>query len=230
MLRHSVLWTLRDTTTPALRLEMLKGLAFLGTECPSVRRGDYGDDLFGGSAALQAIPRTRRVPMWRREHEAPPSHFDMALHLDFDDWSGHENYSADLTHTAASRFNESVSWDEFTARVDWYYDGDPPTRRGHVKHVAMFVWDEGVADATKQQAVAAAAALSELACVDAVLVGHNVGKLTSDYDWILDVQLPDRLAAERLFAAPGYAQAMEVVASATRSEWTARVTHVMRGR
>ena len=46
---------------------------------------------------------------------APPSSFDAALHLDFDDWGRFEEYGADPVHTAASRFNESVSWDELTA-------------------------------------------------------------------------------------------------------------------
>jgi hypothetical protein len=227
MLRHSVLWTLRDESRPELRLEMLKGLAFLGTECPMVRHGDYGDDIFGGSRDLRVEPRT---PMWRRDGLGPESDFDAALHLDFDDWAGHEEYGADETHTAASRFNESVSWDELTARVDWYYDGPPPTRRGHVRHVAMFVWADGIDEAARQRGVDAVEALAELPEVEAVATGTNVGRLTSDYDWILDVQVPDRLAAQGLLSSGAYADAMETVASLTKFEWTARVTHVMRGR
>ena len=227
MLRHSVLWTLRDTATPQLRREMLAGLAFLGTECPMVRHGDYGEDLFGGSCGSRKPPRT---PMWRREGAGPESDFDVALHLDFDDWSGHEAYGADTTHTEASRFNESVAWDELTARVDWYYDGEPPTTRGHVRHVAMFVWAAGVADAGRVRAQNAVRALGGLPEVEAVAVGDNVGKLQSDYDWIMDVQLPDRLAADQLLGGSAYAEAMEAAAAATKFEWTARVTHVMRGR
>src|SRR5579872_1261883 len=78
VLRHSVLWMLRETTSPELRLEMLEGLAFLGTECPMVRHGDYGEDIFGGSRDLAASPRT---PMWRRDRLGPESDFDAALHL-----------------------------------------------------------------------------------------------------------------------------------------------------
>jgi hypothetical protein len=206
---------------------MLKGLAFLGTECPMVRHGDYGEDLFGGSRDLAAVPRT---PMWRRPASGPESDFDVALHLDFDDWSGHEAYSADTTHGAASTFNESVSWDELTARVDWYYEGDRPTRRGHVRHVAMFVWRDEIDDAARARALEAVNELGELAEVDAVATGANVGQLQSDYDWIMDIQLPDRIAAERLLAGSVYAKAIETVAAATKFEWTARVTHLMRGR
>src|SRR4051812_8206014 len=156
MLRHSVLWTLRDTTTPSLRLEMLEGLAFLGTECTSVRHGDYGEDVFGAPRAAASA----RTPMWRREGLGPPASFDAALHLDFDDWSRFEEYGADPVHEAASRFNESVSWDELTARVDWYYDGECPTRRGHVKHVAMFAWADDAGESEQQATLDAVRALA----------------------------------------------------------------------
>jgi hypothetical protein len=229
MLRHSVLWTLRDTTTTALRLEMLKGLAFLGTECPSVRHGDYGDDLFAGSRAPAAAPGAE-VPMWRREALGPPTSFDAALHLDFDDWPRFAEYGADSTHEAASRFNESVSWDELTARVDWYYDGEHPTVRGHVKHVAMFVWADDLGDRERQSALDAVHALAESPEVEFVATGINVGVHPSDYDWILDVQIPDLPAAAKLLGSSGYASALEAVAAVTKFEWTARVTHLMRGR
>jgi hypothetical protein len=227
MLRHSVLWTLRDTTTPELRLEMLKGLAFLGTECRSVGYGDFGEDLFGGAGTSS---EARAIPMWRRYGLGPPASFDVALHLDFEDWARFEEYGADPVHESASRFNESVSWDELTARVDWYYDGAPPTRRGAVKHVAMFVWADGIGEADKQGALAAASALAGAPEVDGVVTGVNSGIHPSDYDWIMDVQVADPAAAERLLGGPAYAKAMEAVAAVTKYEWTARVTHLMRGR
>jgi hypothetical protein len=229
VLRHSVIWLLRDTTTPELRVEMLKGLAYLRMECPMVRSGDYGDDIFGGSRGLLDVAPAGRAPVWRRGPEGPPSNYDVALHLDFADWAGHEQYSADPAHALASRFNESVAWDEVTARVDWYYDGEPPTRHGHVKHVAMFVWADDATEGAKRRALDAVRALAEAPGVQDVAVGHNVGKLVSDYDWILDVRLPDRTATERLLGSTAYARAMEVVAAATRYEWTARLSHVMRG-
>jgi hypothetical protein len=206
---------------------MLEGLAFLGSECPMVRHGDYGDDIFGGSRDYATASQT---PMWRRQGLGPPSDFDVALHLDFDDWSGHVAYSADDTHSAASSFNESVSWDELTARVDWYYEGERPTSRGQIKHVAMFVWADDVEASERRRALDAIAGLAELDAVEAVSTGTNVGQLMSDYDWIMDIQLADRLAVERLLASPAYTAAMETVASVTRFDWTARVTHRMRGR
>ncbi len=228
MLRHSVIWLLRDTTTPQQRIEMLKGLAFLRMECPMVKAGDYGEDIFGGSRTLQEVRPFDRTPIWRREGDGPPSNYDVALHLDFDDWDGHEEYSADQTHAHMSRFNEAASWDELTARVDWYYDGEPPTRHRHVKHVAMFVWADDANESARQRAIDAVQTLVEVPEVESVAVGHNVGTLQSDYDWIMDVQIPDRSSTERLLAGERYAAAMADVAAATKYEWTARLSHMMR--
>jgi hypothetical protein len=229
MLRHSVIWRLRDTATPALQTEMLEGLAYLRMECPMVRSGDYGDDLFGGSRRFDDPPPFEASPVWHRGADGPPANYDVALHLDFDDWDAYRQYSPHPAHKAGSVFNGAVSWDELTARVDWYFDGETPTRRGHVTHVAMFVWADSVSEQAKQRALDAVRALGAAPDVEAVALGHNVGQLVSDYDWIMDVQTPDRAAAERLLAGPHYARAMDAVAAATKYEWTARLSHVMRG-
>jgi hypothetical protein len=229
MLRHSVIWRLRDTTTPALQAEMLQGLAYLRMECPMVRSGDYGEDLFGGSRRFDDPPPFEATPVWRRGADCPPANYDVALHLDFDDWDSYRQYSPHPAHKAASAFNGAVSWDDLTARVDWYLDGEAPTRRGHVKHVAMFVWGDGVPEHAKQRAFDTVRRLADAPGVVAVTLGHNVGRLVSDYDWIMDVQVPDRDAAERLLGGPHYARAMDAVAAATKYEWTARVSHIMRG-
>ena len=227
-LRHSVLWTLRDTTTPEQRVEMLKGLAFLCLECMDVRAGDYGSDLFGGSQPLKDVKPYERTPRWRSPG-GPPANYDMALHLDFDDWAGHDAYGVDPVHDAASAFNEKVSWEEITARVDWWYDGPTLTKRGGVRHVAMLVWDDDATDAAKQAAKDGARRLADVAGVDVVSIGDNIGHLTTDFDWILDVQLADEDAARELLAGPTYATAIESIAPATKFEWAARLTHVMRG-
>jgi hypothetical protein len=229
MLRHSVIWRLRDTTTPALQAEMLQGLAYLRLECPMVRSGDYGEDLFGGSRRFDNPPPFEATPVWRRGADGPPANYDVALHLDFDDWDSYRQYSPHPAHQAASEFNGAISWDELTARVDWYFDGEAPTRRGHVKHAAMFVWADGVPEDAKQRALDAVRRLADAPGVEAVTIGHNVGRLVSDYDWIIDVQIPDRDAAERLLGGPHYTHAMKAVAAATKYEWTARVSHIMRG-
>jgi hypothetical protein len=228
MLRHSVLWIMRDPLSPEARLAMLQRLAYLGTECPSVSSGDYGADVFGGSEVLHRVRPSQRVPIWRRNGAGPPHNYDMALHLDFADWDAFREYAVDPTHDEASRANEAANWDELTARCDWYYEGDsPPTHAGLVKHVAMFVWADGISDADRQTALDAVDALTEASEVESVLVGHNVGKLTTDFDWIMDLRIPDQDAATRLLGGRDYARAMEAVADTTRFEWTARMSHVM---
>jgi hypothetical protein len=226
-LRHSVLWTLRDTTTEAERLRMLQGLAFLCLECRDVRVGDYGDDLFGGSQPLRDVRPSRRTPRWRSPAE-PPSNFDLALHLDFDDWADHDAYGADPVHDAASAFNESVSWDELTARVDWWADDARP-RRGTVRHVAMFVWADGVGQGERDRAFEIVQRLETRPGVENVATGLNVGHLTTDFDWIADINLVDVEAARRLLDGKEYAVAISELAGLTKPEWTARVTHRVRG-
>jgi hypothetical protein len=162
MLRHSVLWILRDPLDAESRLAMLQRLAHLGTEPPMVRSGDYGADLFGGTEPLHRVPPWERPPLWRRNSgEGPASNFDLALHLDFEDWDAFRAYAADPTHEAASNSNKVTSFDEFTARVDWYYEGDvPPTRQGHVKHAAMFVWKEEASEGERAAAIAGVESLT----------------------------------------------------------------------
>lgn len=219
---------MRDPLSADSRRAMLQRLAYLGTECPSISSGDYGADLFGGSETLHTLRPSQRVPIWRRGAEGPVCNFDMALHLDFADWEAFREYAADPTHDDASRANEAENWDELTARCDWYYDAEvPPTHAGLVKHVAMFIWDEGASDAAREEALAAVEVLAEADDVDAVMTGQNVGKSTTAYDWILDLRVPDSDTAAQLLASADYERAMGAVAAATRFEWTARMTHVM---
>jgi hypothetical protein len=229
VVRHSVLWLLRDTTTPEQQLNMLKGLAYVRMECAGVVAGDYGADLFGGSSRLREVKPWERTPRWRARHDGPPCNFDVTLHLDFNDWAGFEAYGPDPAHTATAAFNDSVSWDELTARVDWRYDGEPMMGRGLVRHAAMFVWADDVNEILKRGTLDAVQRLQEAPGVQSVTIAHNAGGLATNFDWMLDVQLTDRDATERLLNGQLYTQLMQTVALATKYEWTARISHVMRG-
>lgn len=229
MLRHSVLWRLRDTTTPAQAHAMLQGLAFLRMECPMVQAGDYGDDLFGGSSRLRAVPPWERTPWWHGRAEGPPSNFDVALHLDFDGWEGHDAYGDHPAHAAGSAFNETVAWDELTARVDWLYDGKPVMRRGLVRHTEMFVWADEAGDVARSGALETARGLAAFPGLQGLAIGQNIGRLKTDFDWILDVQLDDVAATRQLLEGGLYRQVTEALAGATKYEWTARISHVIRG-
>lgn len=229
MLRHTAFFIHRETTTPELQFEMLKGLVFLRSECVGPVAGDYGEDLFGGSHRLREIKPYERTPKWRGRTEGPPSEFDVALHLDFEDQAGLELYNDDDVHHRIGAFNASINEPELTARVDWWYDGPPLTRRGHVRHTAMFVWADEADAAQRKAALDAVRRFEEAPGIDSVTIGENVGPLTTDYDWLYDVQLTDIDAARSLLDSELYRDILRTVAPMTKYEWTARLTHKMRG-
>lgn len=227
-LRHSVLWMLRDSTTDEQRIQMLKGIAYVCMECRDVRSGDFGTDLFGGTQPLRDVKPWLRTPRWRKL-TVPLANFDVAVHLDFDDFAAHDRYGVDPVHNAASDFNALVADDELTARVDWWYEGPTLTQRDHVRHFAMFVWADDASEGDRQKALDATRRLADVPGVELVTTGQNVGRLKSDFDWVLDVQLPDAEATRRMLEGQVYAEVMRTVAGATKFEWTARLSHRMRG-
>jgi hypothetical protein len=229
MLRRTTLFLHRDTISEDQKLAMLRGLAFLRMEGAEVQAGDYGDDLFGGSGLLLAVPPWKRTPRWRARGEGPPCNYDVALHLDFDDEAAAAASLAGDRYRAVARFNASVTVPEQTARVEWRYDGAPLVRRGLVRHTAMFVWAGEADAAARSRALAAAQSLADAAGVVSAVTGENAGGTAANFDWIVDVQLTDPAAAQALLEGPRYASAMGIIAPATKYEWTARVTHVMRG-
>ncbi len=229
MLRHTALFLHRDTITEDQKLAMLRGLAFLRMECAGVRAGDYGQDLLGGSSPLLAVPPWQRTPRWRARREGPPSNYDVALHLDFDDDTALARYLADERRVAIERCNAAVNIPELTARIEWRYEGAPLIRRGFVRHTAMFVWADEADPAARSRALSAARGLARAPGVVSVVAAEDVGGPAANFDWVLDVQMQDAAAARALVEGPWYAGAMGIIAPATKYEWTARVTHVMRG-
>ena len=229
MLRHTVLFLHRDTIGEDQKLAMMRGLAFLRMECAGVRAGDYGPDLFGGSSPLLAVPPWKRTPRWRARREGPPCNYDAALHLDFDDERGMAAYLADEAHRTVAAFNASVNVPELTARIDWQYEGGPRIHRGFVRHTAMFVWEDGAPESRRARALAAARGLAQSPGALSIAVGENVGTRAAGFDWIVDAEMQDLAAARGLVGGSLYAEAMAAVAPATKYEWTARITHVMRG-
>jgi hypothetical protein len=229
MLRHSVLYLHRDNASDDEKSSMLRGLAYLGMEFPSVCAGDYGDDIAGGSQRLLDVPPWTRPPRFRARGQGPPSNFDVALHLDFDDEAGLAAFEEDAAQQPVAAFNAAVTVDELTARVDWRYEGDVPNRRGHVRHCAMHVWRDDADPGTRARVFDAAMALAATPEVESVVVGESAGTRRSDYDWLLDVQFADAAAARSALDGERFAELTDVIAQATKDEWTARVTHLMRG-
>ena len=229
MLRHTAFFLSRDTITPEERLHMQKGLAYMRFECPSVRALDYGADIFGGSSHLNETKPWKRRPLWHARTLGPVYNHDIALHLDFDDQAGLDAYNNDDVHHEVGAYDAAVSFGEFTARVDYWYDGPPLIDRGLVRHTSMFLWADDATDEAKQRATDGFRALSTAPGVKRVTIGQNVGTTTTDYDWILDMHVSDPDATAALLKSGAYAEAIAAVVPATKYEWTARLSHVMRG-
>jgi hypothetical protein len=229
VLRHSAFFLFREDITPAQHLAMLKGLAYMRFECRSVVGLDYGTDLFGGSDVLRETKPWDRTPRWRASVVGPPCNYDVALMLDFPDEAGLDAYNDDDVHHEVGEYNASICRPEMTARVDWNYDGDPLITPGHVRHSAMFVWRDDADDAAKESALEQARRLQSADDVEAVTVATNVGPMKTDFDWILDVQLADEAKAKALLEGEIYSEVMAAIAPVTKYEWTARLSHVMRG-
>jgi hypothetical protein len=182
VLRHTALFLHRDTITPDQQTDMLKGLAYMRFECAGVRALDYGNDLFGGSALLREVQPWARRPRWREPQAGPPCSYDTALHLDFDDEAGLAAYTNDDVHRQVAVFNAGVSLGELTARIDWWYEGEPLVRRGSIRHTAMFVWNDDAGDGARRRAFDAVRHLETADGVVSFAIGENVGTMTTDFD------------------------------------------------
>lgn len=229
MYRHTAFFMFKEDITPEQHLAMRKGLAYMRYECPTVLALDYGTDLFGGSIALRTVKPWMRTPRWRSRAVGPVANYDVALQLDFADEAGNTAYNNDDVHHEVGAYNASICRGELTARVDWEYEGDVRNAPGQVRHSAMFIWGDGVSDGDKQTAFDAVAKLESTPEVSSVLIGRNVGTLSTDFDWIFDIQVSDKAACLRLIETESYAEAMKQVAAVTKYEWTARISHVMHG-
>jgi hypothetical protein len=93
----------------------------------------------------------------------------------------------------------------------------------------MFSWKDGLDEPSKERALAEVKRLGDEAGVERLTLGTGVGALKTDYDWILDLQLPDADAARTLIDGDGYRDTMRALSGSTKFEWTARLTHAMHG-
>jgi hypothetical protein len=227
VLRHTALFQWQTDVGEQEQLLALKGLAYLAYACSSVLAVDFGVDLFGGSERLRNVKPWERTPLWKARTEGPPAGFDMALHLDFEGLAGLEDYNKDDAHHEVAVYNASICRGEFTARVDWEYDGPFRTRRFGIRHTSLFLWDEAADDSAKSEARSALESVSEVPGVSTVAVADNVGTLTTDYDLILDVMIDDYETAKEFGEHPAVKAAFAQAATATKHEWTARATHRM---
>lgn len=228
MLRHTALFLFRDTTGEEGKLLAKKGLAYLAYGCPSVRAVDFGSDLQGGSRPLVDSKPWDRTPLWKARTVGPPSNFDMALHLDFDDQAGLDEYNKDDVHHEVAVYNVSVCKPERTARIDWWYDGPIRTERGGVRRTSLFLWSDDATDTQKDDVRAAFAALNgAIPGLGSLVTGDNVGTLATDYDLLVDARFGTLADVDAYLQGAAYAEALALAAAATKYEWTANITHTM---
>jgi Stress responsive A/B Barrel Domain len=207
VLRHTALFLLRETT-PEPREAMLRRLASLLLQCPTVRGGDYGDRLSPSPA---------------------PGGYDVALHLDFDDAAGYDAYRAHPIHVAAAALNASLSVPESTVRIDWRYGGPPRVGPDRVRHCEVLAWSGAAPAGARATALDAARALARVEGVLSAVVAEDSGGDARASDWILDVELSDEPAARAFLAGAAYREAAAAIARAVDEGRTARITHLERG-
>ena len=229
MLRHTAFFMLKEGNGIEEMRWMQKGSAFMRFTAAGPVAIDFGSDLFGGSLHLAETKPWDRTPRWRAATEGPPCDYDVALHLDFEDEAGLQAYNKDDVHHEIAVYNASVCQGELTARIDWWYDGAANIVPGHVRHSAMFIWNDDLDEASKERALTEVKRLGDEAGVERLTLGTGVGELKTDYDWILDLHLPDEDAAEKLIKGEAYRDTMRALSAATKYEWTARMTHPMHG-
>ena len=228
MLRHTALFMWRDSTSEAQKLIMKKGLAYLRYGCASVREVDFGEDLLGGSSVLLQVKPYRRTPLWKARETGPPCNFDVTLNLDFDDAEGLKQYNLDPVHHEVGEYDASVCRPERTARIDWWYEGPSLVHRGWIRHLALYLWDDGATDGQKKSVREGLLSLKKsVPVVRSLVVGDNIGTLTTDYDLILDVQFADIEAVRAYFGHPAQREVAALAAGCMKNEWTARITHRM---
>ena len=161
MLRHSAFFLLKEGNGEDEMRWMQKGSAFMRFTAAGPSAIDFGQDLFGGSQHLSETKPWERAPRWRAAAEGPPCNYDVALHLDFEDEHALEVYNKDDVHHEIAVYNASVCQGEMTARIDWWYEGEPLIAPGHVRHAAMFVWKDDVDDDRRAAAHDRARALAD---------------------------------------------------------------------
>ena len=156
---------------------MQKGSAYMRFTAAGPVAIDFGADLFGGSMHLTETKPWDRTPRWRAAAEGPPCDYDVALHLDFEDEAGLEAYNKDDVHHEIAVYNAAVCQGELTARIDWWYEGEPLIDAG-TRSAHGDVHLEGRAGRRgKERALAEVKRLGDAAGVEQVTIGTNVGTL-----------------------------------------------------
>jgi len=205
MYRNTVLFKWRKETTSQQKLEMRQRTAYLSFACPTVVALDFGENI-----------------------GQDPTNFHFAVIFDFRDEEGWLAYDESEAHLQAASINAVVCQGNLTAKIRRPYDG-PPSKRGMIRHVAMYRWQTGVSDELK---AAVWEDLNRLTtsgpALQALRYAHGTritNRQATDFDWAVEAHF-DRVGAFDAFAGhPAYLRLQESIRRATVDE--AKLQHVM---
>ncbi|TMI92480.1 MAG: hypothetical protein E6H00_02615 [Bacillati bacterium ANGP1] len=206
VIRRVVLWRWNERATSEQRLRAKEGLAYIGF-ASRVEAVDFGEDL-GLSGE---------------------TNYGLALLRDHRDKASWDDYNQDPHHFRVGGFIDTMTREEITARADYPYTG-PASVRGRVRHVALYVWRDGIDARSRQEARRTLAALrADCESVYALEIAEDLGwAKTGRADLVLEAHFADEQGAAAFLAHPAYRQASARLASLTRGERTAQIQHRMK--
>ncbi len=202
MIRHTALFVWTDDATEEDRIRVKDGVAycFYGSGVPAL---DFGEDL-----------------------GLDPSRHGFALMHDHRHRADWDAYNENAAHARVGAILKSLTLPELAARVDWVYTG-PPSRRGAVRHLALYRWRDDASEADRMDAQAAVAALRvHCPAVRALELGNDLGWYPPNYDWVVEAHFDDVDGLADFNEHPAQLEAAEAVAAVTHAD-VARVQHRM---
>jgi len=207
VIRRVVLWRWRERTAPEQKLRAKEGLAYVSYASPSAAAIDFGEDLGLAGAA----------------------NYGLALLRDHRDKAAWDVYKEDPQHYRVGDFIDTLTHEERTARADYLYAG-PASVQGRVRHLALYVWGEGVNARSRREARRALAALrADCASLYALEVVEDLGWASiGRADLVVEAHFLDETGAKEFLDHPAYRDASALLASLTRPERTAQIQHRMK--
>ena len=206
VIRRVVLWRWNERATPEQKLRAKEGLAYISF-ASRVDAVDFGEDI-GLSGE---------------------TNYGLALLRDHRDKASWDDYNQDAHHYRVGGFIDTMTREEVTARADYLYKG-PESVRGRVRHVALYVWRDGVDARRRHDARRTLAALrADCDSVSALEVADDLGwAKTGRADLVIEAHFADDRGAAEFLAHPAYRDAQARLATLTRGERTAQIQHRMK--
>jgi hypothetical protein len=195
MIRRIVLWLWNQDATPDKRLRAKEGLAY-------TRFGGHVDDLDFGEHLGGSL--------------GPGRPYDLLMARDHVDRASWDIYVDDPHHFRVGNYIDTITHMDQTARIDYLYIG-PPSRRGLIRHVAMYRWRDGVGQAERDRLA------QELAGLGGLAYGDDLGLGKNHHDWVLEAHVPDAPALQTFLSDPVH----NLLDSLTQPQHTVHLQHRM---